>query len=303
MRLVSFYHNETLRLGALLNSDKVIDLAQAYDTFHNHQPLEDFPVDMRSFLQAGESIWADVAAAINPLQNAQTNGPTSPSVYPVSQVQIAPPLNNPSKIICVGLNYHDHCRETNTPVPDHPVTFVKYPSAIIGPEQNITWPADTTTKVDYEAELALVIKRTARNVSPDKAYDYIAGYTILNDISARDVQFADGQWVRGKSFDTFCPLGPCLVTPDEVGDPHQLAIRCRLNGQLVQDSNTGELIFKIPELIAFITKTCTLLPGDIISTGTPHGTGAFRQPPIYLKAGDVVEIEIDRLGVLRNYVK
>ena len=302
MRLVSFYHNETLRLGALLDSDRVIDLAQAYNAFHNHQPPPGFPSDMLNLLQAGETMWTEVTAAINSVQSGQIDGLESAFTYPISQVRLAAPLNNPSKIICVGLNYYDHCRETDTEVPKHPVTFVKYPSAIIGPEENITWPAHVSSQVDYEAELALVIKRQARNVSPEEAYDYIAGYTIVNDISARDIQFADGQWVRAKSFDTFCPLGPYLVTPDEVGDPHQLAIRCRLSGQLLQDSNTSELIFNIPELIAFISQTCTLLPGDVISTGTPHGTGAFRKPPIYLKPGDVVEVEIDKLGILRNPV-
>ncbi|MCB0155722.1 MAG: fumarylacetoacetate hydrolase family protein, partial [Anaerolineae bacterium] len=250
MRLVSFYHNKTVRLGALVDSDMVIDLAQAVGALP--QPPLNFPSDMLGLLQAEEAVWSAVHAAVDSGQAAAAKGLTSPFIYPIAEVKPAPPLTNPSKIICVGLNYHDHCRETNTPVPDHPVTFVKYPSAIIGPEQTITWPAEVTTKVDYEAELALVIKRTAHKVSPDEAYDYIAGYTILNDISARDVQFSDGQWVRAKSFDTFCPLGPALVTSDEVGDPHQLAIRCRLNGQAVQDSNSSELIFKIPELMAFI---------------------------------------------------
>ncbi|HEC21519.1 MAG TPA: fumarylacetoacetate hydrolase family protein, partial [Chloroflexi bacterium] len=136
----------------------------------------------------------------------------------------------------------------------------------------------------------------------ESAYEYVAGYTIVNDVSARDVQFADKQWVRGKSFDTFCPMGPYLVTPDEVGDPHRLAIRCRLNGQLMQDSSTAEMIFRIPELIEFISRTSTLLPGDIISTGTPDGVGVFRDPQVFLKAGDVVEVEVEKLGSLRNPV-
>jgi 2-keto-4-pentenoate hydratase/2-oxohepta-3-ene-1,7-dioic acid hydratase in catechol pathway len=165
------------------------------------------------------------------------------------------------------------------------------------------WPPHITQQVDYEAELAIVIGRKGRNIPLDETANYIAGYTIVNDVSARDVQFADGQWVRGKSFDTFCPMGPYLVTADEVADPQQLKIRCWVNGELRQDSNTAEMIFKIRELITFISQTCTLMPGDIISTGTPHGVGVFRDPPVFLQPGDVVEIEIEKLGRLRNNVR
>ena len=155
----------------------------------------------------------------------------------------------------------------------------------------------------YEAELAVVIGRKARNVTADQAYDYVAGYSIINDISARDVQFADQQWVRGKSFDTFCPMGPFLVTPDEIDDPMNLPIKLTLNGRIMQESNTYEMIFKLPYLIEFISKTCTLLPGDIISTGTPAGVGVFRDPKVLLKPGDLLEVEIEGLGLLRNSVE
>jgi len=307
MKLITYLYQETLHFGAVLDSERVLDLAPAYSNFRETQrdkdplPVDNFPADMLTFLQGdNNNLWTAAATIVEWAKSHNLSPTDLPFIHPQNQIRVVPPLRNPSKIVCIGLNYHDHCRETNTPVPKEPITFVKYPSSIIGPDDSITWPPGASTQVDYEAELALVIKRTARNVSPKEAFDYVAGYTIVNDISARDVQFSDGQWVRGKSFDTFCPVGPYLVTPDEVGDPHQLAIRCRLNGQLVQDSNTSELIFKIPELIAFITKTSTLLPGDIISTGTPHGTGAFREPPIYLKPGDVVEVELDKLGILRN---
>jgi acylpyruvate hydrolase len=157
-------------------------------------------------------------------------------------------------------------------------------------------------QVDYEAELAVIIGKKARFVKEADAFNYIAGYTIVNDISARDVQFSDGQWIRGKSFDTFCPMGPFMVTADEIADPHTLAIQCRVNGRTLQDSNTAEMIFKIPFLIEFISSFCTLYPGDIISTGTPHGVGAFREPKIFLKTGDVVEVEIEGIGSLQNKV-
>lgn len=304
MKLVTYQYQDQSNLGVLLDHDRIINLSQAVSKFQqSHQiplPPGDFPGDMLSFLQSDEGWWQAAASTVNWLEASNSNPLTEPAILPLDQVKLAPPLTNPSKLICIGLNYYDHCRETDTPVPDRPVTFVKFPSAIIGPDDTITWPPEATTQVDYEAELALVIRRQARNISAKDAFDYIAGYTMVNDVSARDVQFAEGQWVRAKSFDTFCPLGPYLVTSDEVGDPHNLGIRCRINGQLVQDSNTSELIFGVPILIEFITKTCTLYPGDIISTGTPHGIGAYRKPPLYLKPGDVVEVEIDKLGLLRN---
>ncbi|MCB9099270.1 MAG: fumarylacetoacetate hydrolase family protein [Anaerolineales bacterium] len=256
---------------------------------------------MMSLLADSDTIWpivTDVIAWVKSLPNIIEQ----PFVHHLSDIEIMAPVPNPSKIVCVGLNYHDHCREQGVAVPERPLLFAKFPSTLIGPEKSITLNSDVSQQVDYEAELALVIGRTARNVPLEAAYDYIAGYTIANDVSARDVQFSDGQWVRGKSFDTFCPLGPYLVTTDEIADPHNLAIRCRLNGELMQDSNTGEMIFKIPELIAFITQSSTLNPGDVIITGTPHGVGVFREPKVFLKSGDVVEVEIEGLGILRNSV-
>jgi len=181
-----------------------------------------------------------------------------------------------------------------------PIIFCKFPSAIVGPDAVIRWDPALTRQVDYEAELAVVMGRTARHVSAAEALDYVAGYTLCNDISARDLQFGDGQWVRGKSLDTFCPLGPWLVTRDEIPDPQALAIRCTINGQVMQDSSTSEMIFRVRELIEFCSRAFTLLPGDIIATGTPHGVGHFRKPPAYLKDGDVVTIDIQDIGQLTN---
>ena len=305
MKLVTYIHQGTPRLGAISDS-QVIDLALAWDAYRKRTDASagrqgGFPDDMSALLQSDDTTWqlvGSVAAWAEALPD-----PAGASLrQPLAQVRLAPPLANPSKIICVGLNYHDHCREQNIEVPDRPILFAKFPSSIIGPGDEITWPPDASHKVDYEAELAVVIGREGRHIPIEQAYDYVAGYTIVNDVSARDVQFADEQWVRGKSFDTFCPMGPYLLTADEVPDPHTLRIRCWVNGELRQDSNTRELIFKVPDLLAYISKTCTLMPGDILSTGTPGGVGVFRDPQVFLKAGDLVEIEIDKLGRLRNRV-
>ncbi len=223
------------------------------------------------------------------------------SVLPRERVALGPPVPRPGKIVCVGLNYRDHAAESNMPVPSSPVTFSKYVTAIVGPDQPIRLPK-ASAQVDYEAELAVVIGRRARHVPVERAFDCVLGYMNLNDVSARDLQFADGQWQRGKSCDTFAPTGPYIVTRDAVADPHALRIRCRVNGETLQDSSTRQLIFGVDHVIAFLTETVTLEPGDIIATGTPPGVGFARKPPIFLKAGDVVEIEVEGLGVLSNPV-
>ena len=185
--------------------------------------------------------------------------------------------------------------------PKSPILFAKFPNSIAGPSDDIVIPPGNPN-VDYEAELAVVVGRKGKAITAQKAYEYVAGYMPLNDVSARTWQFGDKQWVRGKSCDTFCPTGPHLTTRDEIPDPHSLFIRARVNGVPLQDSNTSKMIFRIPELIEFICASITLEPGDIIATGTPEGVGAFRVPPMFLKAGDVVEVEIEKLGVLRNRV-
>ena len=212
------------------------------------------------------------------------------------------PLSDPGKIICVGLNYADHCRETDTPVPESPVLFAKFTTAMLPHGGEISWLPEMTQKVDYEAELAVIIGKKAVRVSEEEAMEYVAGYTIVNDVSARDVQDSDGQWIRGKSFDTFCPIGPFVVTADALPDPHALDIRCRVNGVTLQDSNTSEMIFKIPFLISYISHSSTLMPGDIISTGTPHGVGIGHDPQVLLKSGDTVEVEVEGIGILINTV-
>jgi 2-keto-4-pentenoate hydratase/2-oxohepta-3-ene-1,7-dioic acid hydratase in catechol pathway len=200
----------------------------------------------------------------------------------------------PSKVICIGLNYIDHAEELGMAIPEEPIIFLKPPTTIIGHEEGIAYPRQSK-QVDYEAELGVVIAERCKNISEKNANDVIAGYTIFNDVTARDLQRKDGQWTRAKSFDTFAPIGPWIVTKDEIANPHNLNIQLRLNGEIKQDSNTKNLIFNVPSLVEFISEIMTLNPGDIIATGTPPGVGA-------VKVGDIIEIEIEKIGVLRNYV-
>lgn len=210
------------------------------------------------------------------------------------------PTPRPSKVVCIGLNYMDHCREQNITPPERPLIFAKFPSSIIGNGDIIGWDPSITAKVDYEAELAVVIGKEARLVSEENALDYVFGYMNANDVSARDLQFGDGQWTRGKSLDSFCPLGPWLVTADEIPDPQNLRIRCTVNGQILQESNTKEMIFSVRQLISFASRAFTLLPGDVILTGTPAGVGAFRNPPTFLGDKSLVVVEVEKLGRLEN---
>ncbi|MCL4264907.1 MAG: fumarylacetoacetate hydrolase family protein [Anaerolineae bacterium] len=219
---------------------------------------------------------------------------------PLAEVTLLAPTGHPGKIVCVGLNYRDHCRETNTPVPERPLLFAKFTTAITHPGSDIIWSASLTNEVDFEAELAVIIGHRCRQVSEADALTYVAGYAAANDVSARDIQMGDGQWVRGKSLDTFCPLGPVLVTADEIPDPQALAIRSLLNGQVMQDSHTSEMIFSVANLIAFCSQAFTLEPGDLILTGTPHGVGLGRDPRVYMQDGDIIVVEIERIGRLEN---
>jgi 2-keto-4-pentenoate hydratase/2-oxohepta-3-ene-1,7-dioic acid hydratase in catechol pathway len=220
-----------------------------------------------------------------------------------ASVKLLPPIPDPHKVLCIGLNYRDHAAETGAAIPRDPVVFSKFATALVGPDEPIALPP-VSQKVDYEAELVLVVGREGKNIPKSQAREYLAGYTVGHDVSARDWQLEkDGkQWLLGKTFDTFAPTGPHLVTSDEVSDPHALAIRLRLNGETMQDSSTKQMIFTADDLLAYISQVVTLQPGDLIFTGTPPGVGIARKPPVWLKAGDVVEVEIEKLGVLRNPV-
>ena len=217
-------------------------------------------------------------------------------------VRLGAPITRPSKIVCVGLNYHDHAAEQNVSLPEHPLLFSKASSSVIGPYDEVVLP-EACKQVDYEVELALVIGCQATRVTEADAYDYIAGYTVANDVTGRDIQFRQRQWHQGKSYDTFCPVGPYLVTKDEIPDPNTLDVRLMLNGETMQDSNTDNLIFNVPTMISRISHAMTLFPGDIILTGTPAGVGIFRDPKILLKAGDYMETYVAGIGTLKNNVK
>ncbi len=212
------------------------------------------------------------------------------------------PIERPSKIVCVGLNYRDHAEEQGVDLPEAPLLFAKWPNALIGPGEAIVLPR-TSSRVDYEAELGVVIGERVKGVSEENALDAVRGYLCLNDVSARDFQFGDGQWTRGKSPDTFCPVGPALVPRDEVPNPQALRIRCILNGNVMQDSTTANMIFSVAEVIAYASATVTLEPGDLIATGTPAGVGVFRDPRVLLQDGDDVTVEIEGLGSLTNPVR
>jgi 2-keto-4-pentenoate hydratase/2-oxohepta-3-ene-1,7-dioic acid hydratase in catechol pathway len=221
---------------------------------------------------------------------------------PVAGCRLLSPMLAPDKVLAIGLNYAEHAKEGGSRPPEAPILFVKTNNSIAGPGDSIAYRTSDSTQVDYEAELACVIGRRAKDVAVAEALEYVLGYTACNDVSARDAQFGDKQWVRGKSFDTFCPLGPWIVTTDEIPDPQTLAIQCRVNGQTLQDSTTADMIFGVAELVSYLSKVITLEPGDVIATGTPQGVGFARTPPIYLLDGDIVEVELDQIGVLRNPV-
>jgi 2-keto-4-pentenoate hydratase/2-oxohepta-3-ene-1,7-dioic acid hydratase in catechol pathway len=229
--------------------------------------------------------------------------PSTGSTFTVEAAAWRSPLRSPRKIIAVGLNYADHALEANLAIPGSPMIFAKFPSAIVGHGEPIRFRRADSAEVDYESELAAVIGREARHVSTADALQHVFGYTVCNDVSARDAQFSDGQFTRGKSFDTFCPLGPLVVSSDEVADPQSLVVRARLNGTTVQDSSTKNMIFSVAEIISYLSRFMTLEPGDVIATGTPAGVGMARRPPLYLNDGDIIEAEVEGIGTLANPVQ
>ena len=252
------------------------------------------PDNARQLLQTGPAALEAVARAARRPEAVKLDA---------AGVKLLPPVPDPPKIVCLGLNYRDHAAEGGAPIPKEPVLFSKYATALIGAGQPIVLPP-VSKEVDYEAELVVVVGKRGRPRNEQEAREYVAGYTVGHDVSARDWQLRKDQkqWMVGKTFDTFAPTGPVLVTADEVPDPHRLAIRLRLNGQTMQDSNTREMIFSVPAVLAYLAQVFTLEVGDLIFTGTPAGVGFARKPPVFLKAGDVVEVEIEGLGVLRNPV-
>jgi acylpyruvate hydrolase len=231
-----------------------------------------------------------------------TQGVATGAPRPLAEVRLLAPVPRPGKIVCVGLNYRDHAKETGQPIPSEPVLFSKYANSVVGPGADVVVPPGAE-KIDYEAELAVVIGRRASAVPTGEALDHVAGYTCANDVSSRSLQFRSGQWLLGKAIDTFLPLGPFLVTADEVPDPQALGIRCLVNGELRQSSDTGQMVFGVAELVSFTSRTITLEPGDVLVTGTPSGVGMAADPPRYLGPGDRMRVEIDGLGELDNTVR
>ena len=263
------------------------------------------PDVVRRAIESGSD--SDFLQALDPLENYLARRPDAlqaaddaRGTHSAVVDQLAAPVR-PRNFLCVGLNYLDHARESKMEIPSRPLLFAKTSNCISGHGHRIRVPSGSV-QLDYEAELAVVIGKRCREIRAADAYEFVAGYTCANDISARDFQFADGQWYRGKSCDGFGPIGPWISTKSEVADTRALAIRCRLNGETMQDSSTANLIFGVAELIAYISSAITLEPGDVISTGTPPGVGFARKPPVYLKPGDVVEVEVENIGVLRNVI-
>jgi 2-keto-4-pentenoate hydratase/2-oxohepta-3-ene-1,7-dioic acid hydratase in catechol pathway len=301
MEIITFATRETdwqsRRLGALLNSEYLLDFERAFDG-GERPPNHLAWLDMDGpWFQRSRKIYDALMADSRLLTEAIEKGWLARR----SEAYWFAPVPRPGKLICIGLNYRDHAAESNMAIPERPVVFSKFATAVIAPGEAVVLPA-TSKQVDYEAELAVIIGRRAKSVSANCALEYVLGYTAFNDVSARDFQFADGQWQRGKSCDTFAPMGPAIVTADVIPDPHKLSIKLRLNGRTMQDSNTDNLIFGIPQLISFLSETITLEPGDVIATGTPSGVGFARKPPVFLKAGDQMEVEIEGLGILNSPV-
>lgn len=303
MEIITFTTRDTdgwqsPRVGALLNSEYLLDFELAF-VGEERPPNHLAWLDMDGpWFQRSRKTYETLVPDSRLLAQAIEKGWLTRR----SEAYWLAPVPRPGKLICIGLNYRDHAAESNMAIPERPVVFSKFATAVIAPGEAVVLPG-TSKQVDYEAELAVVIGRRAKSVGANRALEYVLGYTAFNDVSARDFQFADGQWQRGKSCDTFAPMGPTIVTADVIPNPHKLAIKLRLNGRTMQDSNTDNLIFGIPQLISFLSETITLEPGDVIATGTPSGVGFARKPPVFLKDGDQMEVEIEGLGILNSPVE
>lgn len=301
MRLLTLRLGGGLRVGAAVGG-YAIDLERASRALSSGA----LPPSARALLAGGEPLLARARKAVRRAEAKLTlvdkKAERRPAwAIPLETADLAPPIPDPEKIICVGQNYSDHCREQGLEPPKSPIIFAKFATTLAGPRDVVRLPpTDLASLIDYEVELAFVIGRECKGVAAKDAMGCVAGYMVLNDITARDVQKGDGQWVRGKSFDTFAPCGPHLVTSDEIPDPHRLGISLKLNGATMQESATENLIFSIPFLIEYLSRGITFRPGDIVSTGTPPGVGIFRKPPVILKPGDFMEATVEGLGVLEN---
>ncbi len=310
MRLVTYQHQGQSRVGAQLD-EQIVDLNRAYQASLNHAHNTDelavadarVPSDMIGLLRGGDaSLRAAQQGLVYVRRQLEVEGNTlnhQGIVYAIESISILQPVLRPGKVICLGLNYRDHAAEAGMAIPEYPVLFHKVAGSLIGHNQPVVVPR-ISSKIDFEGELAIIIGRRGKYIAEDEALSYVAGYTVANDISARDLQFRTSQWTTGKMLDTFGPLGPALVTRDEVPDPNALRIKTTLNGQVMQDGNTADMIFHVPFIVSYISEIVTIEPGDVILTGTPAGIGNTRTPPVFMKPGDTISVEIERLGILTN---
>jgi len=320
MKLVTFRGGNKDRLG-VVQGDWMVDIGRLLRWLARRPTPEEFsrepssqqaidtllgagsaPADMIALLARGEAWRQALGQVVQTLSDRLASGPTPPGLRkPLKKVRLRPPIPRPNKIVCLGRNYAAHAAERGSDVPAQPLYFSKFNNTICGPEDPIVLPPNSA-QVDYEAEMAVVIGKGGRRIPEAQAYEHVAGFLAANDVSARDMQAQDGQWFRGKSCDTFTPIGPWLVTRDEIPDPDNLRISLTLNGRTMQDSSTSYLIFKIPFLISYLSQSLTWETGDLILTGTPEGIGAHQNPPVFLKPGDVLSVSVEGLGTLTNHV-
>jgi 2-keto-4-pentenoate hydratase/2-oxohepta-3-ene-1,7-dioic acid hydratase in catechol pathway len=303
MKLCQFKSNDSQeqKLGLSIGDNVVCDVAKLAQAVKNAgATIGDWLLEVNSTLEVisrGPSAMKDIASLID---GGPNSGRGQTAAYAIDSIEFLPAVY-PSKIMAIGRNYAEHASEGGSDLPKAPLLFNKLPNALSAHNASIVLPG-ISEQVDYEAELAVVIGQTAKRVNEAEALDYVFGYSLINDVSARDLQFGDGQWTRGKSLDSFAPLGPFITTRDEIAEVQSLKIEGLLNGEVMQSSNTSKMIFKVAHLVSYLSQGITLKPGDVIATGTPDGVGIFRKPPVLLKDGDVFEVKIEKLGVLRNQV-
>ncbi|MFO7837032.1 MAG: fumarylacetoacetate hydrolase family protein [Candidatus Thorarchaeota archaeon] len=296
---MSYSLNGVSSIGLELNAG-ILNLPEIASRFGREYQLTEkgFPRDMMKLLQSESGI--DMADELEKKYN-ELSEDEKLNLISRDHINYEAPIHRPGKIVALGLNYKDHIRETGRQVPDFPVIFAKFPSSVVNPNEEIPIP-QVTDQLDWEVELGVIIGKNCKNVTEDNALDYVAGYTIINDLSARDLQHDDGQWVRGKSLDGLCPMGPCIVTVDELGSADDLKMYTKVNGVTKQDSTTGNLLFGVQEIVSYLSKSFTLEPGDVIATGTPSGVGFARDPPEFLNPGDEMELYIEGIGTLTNKI-
>jgi 2-keto-4-pentenoate hydratase/2-oxohepta-3-ene-1,7-dioic acid hydratase in catechol pathway len=292
LRFVRYLHSGVESYG-VLSDNEIINLQTLADL-----PETTLPSTMEDFIGLGE----EGTRTVEQLMFNSTKTEKRKATLKIGDATFLAPISSPPKIVCLGLNYRDHAEEAGADIPDEIIIFMKPRTAIVGPDEHIIRPT-FVKELDYEAELAIIIGKKGKNIPVSEAEKYVSGYTIFNDVSAREIQFKDRQWTRGKSFDTFAPIGPCITTADQIGNPSNLKIRTRVNGELRQDSSTKNMVFNVYEVIHHISRVMTLEPCDIIATGTPAGVAVFMKPtPKFLSPGDLVEVEIENIGTLRNKV-